>query len=59
MGSGFFAGKFIAACMDAGTSSFADLLAECGPELLPGAGAAAAARLGGAAAVAGRPRRRR
>ena len=41
MGSGFFAGKFIAACMDAGTSSFADLVAECAPELLPGAGAAA------------------
>ena len=55
MGSGFFAGKFIAACMDAGTSSFADLLAECGPELLPGAGATAAARLGGAAAVPGVP----
>ena len=49
MGSGFFAGKFIAACMDAGTSSFADLVAECAPELLPGVGAAAAARLGGAA----------
>ncbi len=49
MGSGFFAGRFIAACMDAGTSSFADLVAECAPELLPGAGAAAAARLGGAA----------
>ena len=49
MGSGFFAGKFIAACMDAGTSSFADLVAECAPELLPGAGAAAAAGLAGAA----------
>src|ERR1039458_643214 len=35
--------------MDAGTSSFADLVAECAPELLPGAGAAAAARLAGAA----------
>ena len=55
MGSGFFAGKFIAACMDAGTSSFADLVAECAPELLPGAGAAAAARLGGAAGAAGAP----
>ena len=48
MGSGLFAGKFIAACMDAGTSSFADLVAECAPELLPGAGASAAALLGGA-----------
>ena len=53
MGSGLFAGKFIAACMDAGTSSFADLVAECAPELLPGAGAAAATRLGGAAGVTG------
>src|ERR1039457_254011 len=35
--------------MDAATSSFADLVAECAPELLPGAGAAAAARLAGAA----------
>jgi proteasome beta subunit len=49
VGSGFFAGKFIAACMDAGTSSFADLVADCAPELLPGAGGIAAARLGGAA----------
>ncbi len=55
MGSGLFAGKFIAACMDAGTSSFADLVAECAPELLPGAGAAAAARLGGAPGTAGVP----
>ena len=53
MGSGLFAGKFIAACMDAGTSSFADLVAECAPELLPGAGAAAATRVGGAAGVTG------
>jgi proteasome beta subunit len=48
VGSGFFAGRFIAACMDAGTSSFADLVAACAPETLPGAGAAAAAQLGGA-----------
>ena len=54
MGSGFFAGKFIAACMDAGTSSFADLVAECAPELLPGAGASAAA-LGGASGSPGVP----
>ncbi len=53
MGSGFFAGRFIAACMDAGTSSFADLVAECAPELLPGAGAAAAARLGGGEGTSG------
>ena len=53
MGSGFFAGRFIAACMDAGTSSFADLVADCAPELLPGAGAAAAARLGGTAGATG------
>ncbi len=55
MGSGFFAGKFIAACMDAGTSSFADLVAECAPELLPGAGALAAAQLGGASGSPGAP----
>ena len=53
MSSGFFAGRFIAACMDAGTSSFADLVAACAPETLPGAGAAAAAQLGGAAGVSG------
>src|SRR5580692_805390 len=39
--------------MDAGTSSFADLVADCAPELLPGAGAAAAARLGGTAGATG------
>ena len=55
MGSGFFAGKFIAACMDAGTSSFADLVAECAPELLPGAGASAAAQLGGGPGSPGAP----
>jgi len=55
VGSGFFAGKFIAACMDAGTSSFADLVAECAPELLPGAGAPAAALLGGAPGSPGAP----
>ncbi|HUY52177.1 MAG TPA: proteasome subunit beta [Streptosporangiaceae bacterium] len=48
MGSGFFGGKFIATCMNAGTSSFADLVASCAPELLPGAGAAAAAGYAGA-----------
>jgi proteasome beta subunit len=39
--------------MDAGTSSFADLVAACAPETLPGAGAAAAAQLGGAAGGSG------
>jgi proteasome beta subunit len=34
--------------MDAGTSSFADLVAACAPETLPGAGGTAAAALGGA-----------
>ena len=53
MGSGFFAGRFIAACMDAGTSSFADLVAACAPETLPGAAAAAAVQLGGAAGTSG------
>jgi proteasome beta subunit len=53
VGSGFFAGRFIAACMDAGTSSFADLVAACAPETLPGAGAAAAAALGGASGASG------
>jgi proteasome beta subunit len=53
VGSGFFAGRFIAACMDAGTSSFADLVAACAPETLPGAGAAAAAQLGGATGGSG------
>jgi proteasome beta subunit len=41
--------------MDAGTSSFADLVAECAPELLPGAGGPAAARLGGASGSPGAP----
>jgi proteasome beta subunit len=54
VGSGFFGGNFIAACMNAGTSSFADLVASCAPELLPGAGAgSAAARLGSAGGGAG------
>ncbi len=43
MGPDFFGGQFPAACMNAGTSSFADFLASCAPELLPGAGARAAA----------------
>jgi len=43
VGSDFFGGQFSAACMNAGTSSFADFLASFAPELLPGAGARAAA----------------
>jgi proteasome beta subunit len=38
-----FGGQFSAACMNAGTSSFADFLASAAPELLPGAGAGVAA----------------
>jgi proteasome beta subunit len=36
----FFGEKFTSMCMNSGTSSFADLVASCAPELLPGAGAA-------------------
>jgi len=43
VGSDFFGGQFSAACMNAGTSSFADFLSSFAPELLPGAGARAAA----------------
>ena len=43
MGSDFFGGQFSAACMSAGTSSFADFLSFVAPELLPGGGARAAA----------------
>jgi proteasome beta subunit len=58
---GFFGEKFTSMCMNAGTSSFADLVASCAPELLPGAGAvpppagnrAAAAGPAGAAGDAG------
>jgi proteasome beta subunit len=39
VGSDFFGGRFPAACMSAGTSSFADFLSSIAPELLPGAGA--------------------
>lgn len=52
MGSDFFGGQFTAACMSAGTSSFADFLASFAPELLPGARAAAAGA-GGAPRLAG------
>ena len=52
MGSDFFGGRFSAACMSAGTSSFADFLASFAPDLLPGAGARAVA---GSAAAADLP----
>jgi proteasome beta subunit len=42
VGSDFFGGRFSAACMSAGTSSFVDFLSSFAPELLPGAGAGAA-----------------
>ncbi|MGP7997424.1 MAG: proteasome subunit beta [Streptosporangiaceae bacterium] len=42
MGGGFFGEKFTSMCLNAGTSSFADLVASCAPDLLPGAAAAAA-----------------
>jgi proteasome beta subunit len=53
VGSDFFGGRFSAAYMNAGTSSFADFLASFAPELLPGASARAAA--GPAAAAADLP----
>src|SRR3984885_5427387 len=52
VGSDFFGGRFSAACMSAGTSSFADFLASFAPDLLPGAGARAVA---GSAAAADLP----
>jgi proteasome beta subunit len=49
VGSAFFGEKFTSMCLNAGTSSFADLVASCAPDLLPGAaavpGPAAAAQL--------------
>ena len=41
VGSEYFSGQFTAACLSAGTSSFADFLAAAAPRLLPGAGGAA------------------
>ncbi len=35
----FFGEKFTSMCLNSGTSSFADLVASCAPELLPGAAA--------------------
>jgi proteasome beta subunit len=40
VGSAFFGEKFTSMCLNAGTSSFADLVASCAPDLLPGAAAA-------------------
>ena len=37
MGGSFFGEKFTSMCLNAGTSSFADLVASCAPDLLPGA----------------------
>jgi proteasome beta subunit len=50
VGGSFFGEKFTSMCLNAGTSSFADLVASCAPDLLPGAAvtvpdAAAAAQL--------------
>ena len=50
MAGSFFGEKFTSVCLNAGTSSFADLVASCAPDLLPGAvgtaaDAAAAAQL--------------
>ncbi len=50
MGGSFFGEKFTSMCLNSGTSSFADLVASCAPDLLPGAAspapaAAAAAQL--------------
>jgi len=40
VGVDYLHGRFTAACLNAGTSSFADFLGSLAPELLPGAGAA-------------------
>ncbi len=42
MGGSFFGEKFTSMCLNAGTSSFADLVASCAPDLLPGAAMPAA-----------------
>jgi proteasome beta subunit len=43
----FFGEKFTSMCLNAGTSSFADLVASCAPDLLPGAWPASGGRLDG------------
>jgi len=50
----FFGEKFTSMCLNSGTSSFADLVASCAPELLPGAGAAPPHVPGRAPAASGR-----
>jgi proteasome beta subunit len=42
VGGSFFGEKFTSMCLNAGTSSFADLVASCAPDLLPGAARPAA-----------------
>jgi proteasome beta subunit len=42
VGGSFFGEKFTSMCLNAGTSSFADLVASCAPDLLPGAAVPAA-----------------
>ena len=46
MGGSFFGEKFTSMCLNAGTSSFADLVASCAPDLLPGAAGPAAPAAG-------------
>ena len=53
MGSDYLGARFTAACLSAGTSSFADFLSAGAPDLLPGARSAAAA--GPGAPPAGAP----
>jgi proteasome beta subunit len=43
VGGSFFGEKFTSMCLNAGTSSFADLVASCAPDLLPGAASPAVA----------------
>ena len=54
MGGSFFGEKFTSMCLNAGTSSFADLVASCAPDLLPGA-AVTAPDATAAGAAAGLP----
>ncbi|MDR0343937.1 MAG: proteasome subunit beta [Nocardiopsaceae bacterium] len=53
MGSDYFGGQFTAACLRAGTSSFADFLADSAPGLLPGPAGVAGAGAAGPAAGSG------
>jgi len=47
VGGSFFGEKFTSMCLNAGTSSFADLVASCAPDLLPGAARPAASQPAG------------